>query len=100
MNNEIYVFITSAKAKSGKEQEVLQASLAVAKAARAQAGCVDYRIFRSTDEPAITVNFERWSSEEARDAFLAGPDVEKFIAAVSGNFAESPRPLSYREVNG
>jgi quinol monooxygenase YgiN len=94
----MYVFITSVKSKAGKEQEVLQASLEVAKAALAQAECVDYRIFRSTDDPAVTVNFERWSSQEARNTFNAGPDVEKFIAAVSDKFAESPQPISYYEI--
>lgn len=85
-------------AKPEKLQEVQQALNDVAKAARTQPGCIDYRIFSSTEDSATTVNFERWSSEEERDAFNAGPDVKKFIAAVTGNFAESPQPVSYREV--
>ena len=90
--------MTTSKAKPGKEQEVLQALRDVAKAARAQAGCVDCRIFCSTEDTAVTVNFERWSSKEERDAFLAGPDVVKFIAAVSDAFAQSPQPVSYQEI--
>ena len=90
--------MTKVNAKPGKEQDVLRASLEVAKAARAQAGCVDYRIFRSPENPSITMNFEIWSSEAERDTFLAGSDVEKFVAAVSDAFAESPQPISYQEV--
>lgn len=98
MNNSNIVFMTKVKAKPGKEQEVLQASIEVASAGRMQPGCVDLRILRSTEDPAVTINFERWSSEEARDAFMAGPEVEKFITAVSGAFVESPQPVSYQEI--
>jgi len=96
MNNSPIVYMTSAKASTEKEQEVLQALRDVAEAARQQPECLDYRIFRAQD--GITINFERWSSEEARDAFNAGPAVEKFISAVSGNFAVSPQPISYEEI--
>lgn len=92
------VFMTKVKAKPGKEERVLRASLAVAMAARAQAGCVDYRIFRSPQDNTETMNFEIWESEEARDKFNAGPDVEVFIAAVGNAFAEPPQPVSYQEI--
>jgi quinol monooxygenase YgiN len=92
------VFMTKVKSKSGKEQEVLQASPDVAKAARSQASCVDYRILRSPEDSSVTMNFEIWSSEEARNAFNNGPDAEKFIAVVSDAFAELPQPISYQEV--
>lgn len=96
MSNSDIIVITTVKTMLGKEQDVLQASLEVAKAARAQSGCVDYRILRSIEDPATTLNFERWSSEAERDTFNAGPDVARFIAAVSGAFSESPQPVSYQ----
>jgi quinol monooxygenase YgiN len=99
MSNSDIIVMTTVKTKPGKEQDVLQASLDVAKAARTQSGCVDYRILRSAEDAALTINFERWSSKEERDAFNAGPDVEKFIAAVSGAFAESPQPVSYQAMD-
>lgn len=99
MSNTDLIVMTTVKTRPGKEQEVLEASLAVAQAARTQEGCVDYRILRSTEDPAVTINFERWSSEKERDAFNAGPDVEKFITAVSGSFADSPQPVSYQAMD-
>lgn len=89
------ITMTTAKAKPGKEKVVQQASREVAKAARTQSGCVEYRILHSAEDDAITINFERWASKEERDAFLAGPDVKKFASAVSDAFAESPQPVSY-----
>lgn len=97
MNVTNIVFMTKVKAKAGQEQVILQASLEVAEAARGQAGCVDYRIFRSPEDSAITMNFEIWTSEEDRNSFNNSPHVEKFIAAVSDAFAEPPQPIQYLE---
>jgi quinol monooxygenase YgiN len=99
MRNSNLVIMTPAKAKPGKEQDVHRALRDVAKAARTQSGCVEYRSFRSAENAAVTVNFERWSSKEERDAFLAGPDVKKFVAAITGAFVESPQPVSYQEID-
>ena len=99
MNNSNLVVMTAAKAKPGKEQDVHHALRDVATAARSQSGCVESRSFRSAEDSAITMNFEQWSSKEERDAFLAGPDVKKFIAAITGAFVESPKPVSYQEID-
>lgn len=95
MKNSDIVFMTTAKAKPGKEKSVQQALFDVAKAARAQSGCIEYSVFRSADNPAVTVNFERWASKTERDTFLASADVKKFASAVTGAFVESPQPISY-----
>lgn len=90
------LFLTKAIATAEAKDQVRQALIDVAAAARKQDGCVDYKILLAED--GSTVNFEIWSSNEARDAFNNGPDVEAFIKAVSGNFAESPQPVSYQEI--
>lgn len=95
MKNSDLVIMTTAEAKPGKENIVQQALCDVAKAARAQSGCIEYRIFRSAENPAVTVNVERWASKAERDTFLAGADVKKFASAVSGAFVESPQPVWY-----
>ena len=99
MSNSNLVVMTAARAQPGKEQDAQQALLDVAKAARTQSGCLDCNIFRSTEDSAMTTNFERWSSKEERDAFLAGPHVKKFIATVAGAFVESPKPVLYQEID-
>lgn len=91
--------MTEVKAKPDKARDILKASLEVAKAAKTQEGCVDYRILQSPTDPNITMNLEIWSTEEARDTFNAGSDVERFINAVSGAFAQPPHPVSYYEVS-
>ena len=99
MSTSDLVVMTPAKAKPETEQDVQRALREVAKAARTQPGCVDYRVFRSAAEPSTTVTFERWSSKEQREAFLAGPDVKAFIAAITGAFLETPQPVSYLDID-
>lgn len=95
MENTHIVIMTTAVAKPGKEKIVQQALRDVAAAARAQPDCIGYNTFCSTDNPAVTIAFERWGSEEERDLFLAGGDVKEFASAVSGAFVESPQPKSF-----
>lgn len=95
MKNSDLIIMTTAEAKSEKKKTVQQALREVAKAARGQSGCIEYSVFRSEENPAVTINFERWESKVERDTFLAGADVKKFASAVSGAFVESPQPVSY-----
>lgn len=95
MKNSDLVVITTAEAKPEKQKNVQQALHDVAKAARVQSDCIEYKIFRSVENPAVTINFERWASKIERDTFLAGLDVKKFASSVSGAFVESPQPKSY-----
>ncbi|GAA5522759.1 antibiotic biosynthesis monooxygenase [Aliifodinibius salicampi] len=95
MENSDFVVMTTAEAKPGEEKIAQQALRDVADAARKQSGCIEYRVFRSAENPAVTVNVEQWISKDERDAFLAGADVEKFVSAVSGAFVESPQPETY-----
>lgn len=99
MKNSDLIVMTTAEAKSGKEKKVQQALRDVAKAARAQTGCIEYSVFQSGENPAVTVNFERWTSKAERDTFLAGTDVKKFASAVSGAFVKSPQPELYKILN-
>lgn len=95
MKNSDFVVTTSAEAKPENVETVQRALRDVAKAARAQPGCIEYSILRSTENPAVTVNFERWASKAERSTFLAGDDVKEFASTVSGTFVESPQPISY-----
>ncbi|MEX0646973.1 MAG: antibiotic biosynthesis monooxygenase family protein [Balneolaceae bacterium] len=96
MKNSDIVIMTTAEAKPGKEKSIQQALQDVAKAALRQPGCIDYSVLCSKENPAVTVNFERWTSKAERDTFLAGADVKKFASAVSGAFVKSPEPVSYK----
>lgn len=95
MKNSDLVVMTTAEAKPGKEKTVHQVLYDGAKAASEQSACIEYSVFRSKENSAVTVNFERWTSKEERDTILSDSDAKKFSSAVSGAFVESPQPKSY-----
>lgn|SRR5690349_3322604 len=99
MSNSDLVMMTPATAKPVSEQAVYDALREVAKAARAEPGCLDYRVFQSATDSTASITFERWSSKAERDAFLAGPDVKAFGAAVSRAFVTSPQPAAYQDLD-
>lgn len=96
MNTNV-IYMTKSTAKPDKVEQVHQAMVDVAAAARMAPGCVDYRIFKASDDS--TVNFEIWENDDARNAFNSSPAVEKFIAVVGGNFAVSPDPIAYKQMD-
>jgi quinol monooxygenase YgiN len=98
VDNIIIVVMTVAHAKPERQVEVVRALSDVAKAARAEDGCIEYRVFRSSENAMTSVNYERWSSNEAREAFLAGPAVMMFVAAIDDAFTEPPQPVAYEEI--
>lgn len=99
MSNYNLVVMTTAEAKEEKKEVVRKALYDIAKAAEDQSGCIEYSVLCSTDNSAVTVNIERWESEEERDIFLSGTDVKKFVSAVSGAFVSPPQPRSYEILN-
>lgn len=89
------VVMTSAAAKPGRESQVRDALRDVSSAARRQAGCIEYAVVRSENEPNVTVCIERWVSKDEREAFLRSTYVKTFVSAVTGAFLETPTPVSY-----
>jgi len=89
------IVIATAKAKAGKEKDLERALRDVAKPTRAQPGSVAFSLFRSTENPAIIVGFERWESTKAHDKHLQGAHVQKLMAAMADVLAEPPQIISY-----
>lgn len=89
------VVMTTAAAKPGREEGVRDALRDVSAAGRRHPGCLEYSVFRSAEEPNVTICHERWATKADRDAFLDSPAVDAFIAAITGAFVTSPTPVSY-----
>lgn len=94
MKDSDLVIMTKAEAKPEKQKSVIQALRNIAVAARDHPGCIEYSILCAEDS-AVTINFERWASNEERGKFMASADVKKFASAVSDAFTETPKPILY-----
>ena len=69
-------------ARPGKERAVADAIGAVSGPTRAEAGCLDYQVFRSTRDPALFFIHSRWQGEAAFDQHGELPHTVRFLAAV------------------
>lgn len=57
--------------RSGEEAQVVALMRDVAVKSRAEAGCLEYRVNRSRDDPRSIVVFERYADQPALDAHRA-----------------------------
>lgn len=71
------IIIATATAKPGMEAKMEQALMDVADPTREQPGCVEFRLFRSKENPNVIVGLERWSSEAHHAQTLQGDHVQK-----------------------
>jgi quinol monooxygenase YgiN len=77
-----------AKAKPGKEAEVLKLLISLVEPSRKDAGCVNYDLHRSHDDPASFLFHENWSSREHLNQHLAKPDVQATLSKLGSLVAE------------
>lgn len=83
-------FIAHVKAKPGTEQTVQTAIEACVAPTRAETGCVNYDLHRSTSDPAMFVLYEGWESRAALDAHMQTPHFKALGAALEGHVERAP----------
>ncbi|MGB5986224.1 MAG: putative quinol monooxygenase [Desulfobacterales bacterium] len=71
--------VATFKAKTGLEKKVKQAIQALIAPTRAEAGCINYDLHQSTDDPSLFILYENWVSKQALDTHLAMPYLEEFL---------------------
>jgi quinol monooxygenase YgiN len=84
------VVLATAKAKPGMEADLERALRDVAAPTRAQPGCLEFQLYRSTQNPAAITAFERWSSEEDHERHLQSNHVKTLITRFEGSLAAPP----------
>ncbi|GGM19873.1 putative quinol monooxygenase [Deinococcus aerophilus] len=75
--------IAKLKARPGKEQEVYDACRALLEPTRAEAGCINYDMHRSTEDPGVIVFYENWTTRALWDAHMQSPHLTSFSAATA-----------------
>ena len=68
------------RAKPGKEEEVKQALLGLVSPTRGEAGCINYDLHQSHEDPALFLFYENWTSKAALDAHAHSPHIQAFRA--------------------
>jgi quinol monooxygenase YgiN len=69
----------------------------VAGPTRVQPGYVEFGLYRSTDNPAVVIGIERWSSKQDHDKHLQGLHFQKLGAALADVLA-TPQVIFWSEI--
>ncbi len=73
----LVAFVT---AKPGKEEELGQLLGALVAPTRAEAGCINYVLHRSRENPAVWMLYENWRSDADLQMHFETPYVKAFLA--------------------
>src|ERR1700690_413585 len=71
--------VATFQARHGKESELSAALTGLLAPTRQEAGCLNYDLHQSPQEPARFLFHENWRSKDALDAHLKSPHVQKLL---------------------
>jgi quinol monooxygenase YgiN len=71
------------QARPGKEAELRAALIGLVATTRKEAGCVNYDLHVSPEDPAKFLFHENWTSEALLEAHLAAPHVQALLPRVN-----------------
>ncbi len=77
-----------ATAEAADELAVLLARTATA--SRGDAGCLDYRFTRDTEDETAFYSIERWESKNDLDAHMAAAHTQELLGALEGKVTAAP----------
>lgn len=92
---QVLTVVAELKAKTGKEDDLRRALLALIEPTRREEGYVQYDLHVHTADPGRFVFFENWTSREHLDRHLATPHLKAFLAVAGTLLADPPRIETY-----
>lgn len=72
--------VAKIRAKPGLEARVQEELLALVAPTRAEAGCLNYDLHRSQEEPGLFLFYENWRSPQDLEAHLQTPHLQRFLS--------------------
>jgi quinol monooxygenase YgiN len=85
------VVVGRVRSDPARRDELLRVGQAVARASRAEEGCLSYRMYEDTEASNEFVFVEEWESQEALDRHFATPHIAEFMAAVPSTLVAAPQ---------
>ena len=82
MNTKSVTVIATFQARPGKETELRAALIGLVAPTRQEAGCLNYDLHASSEDPAKFLFHENWTSEALLEAHLAAPHVQALLPRV------------------
>ncbi len=91
MNGKPVTVVARLRAKPGKEQQLRELLLSLVAASRKDAGCLNYDLHQSKQDPAQFIFHENWASQAHLDQHLAKPDLKAALDKAGQMVAEPPQ---------
>jgi len=82
MNAKTITVVATFQARPGKETELRTALIGLLAPTRKEAGCLNYDLHTSPEDPAMFLFHENWTSKELLDAHLKSPHVAALLPRV------------------
>jgi quinol monooxygenase YgiN len=84
------VVVGRVRTDAGRRAELVRIGQAVAQASRAEAGCLNYRLYEDTETENDFVFVEEWESTEALQQHFATAHVREFMQAIPATLVAPP----------
>ncbi|MGN6553450.1 MAG: putative quinol monooxygenase [Verrucomicrobiota bacterium] len=83
--------VATFQARPGKERELCAALIELVEPTRKEAGCLNYDLHQSTDNPAQFLFHENWTSKAHLDAHLQSSHIQALLPRVGELCTEAPK---------
>lgn len=90
--------VATFQARPGKEAELRTALTGLVAPTQKEAGCLNYDLHQSTDDPAQFLFHENWSSKAHLDVHLQSPHIKALLPRVDTLCVEPPQITLWEQV--
>ena len=91
------VVVGRVRTDKDKREALIEVGQTVAAASRAEAGCIDYRLYQDTESSDQFVFVEEWESEQALQQHFTTAHIAQFMRAVPAALV-APPDVKFHEV--
>ena len=84
------VVIGRVRSDSERREELIRLGQALARASRAEEGCISYRLYEDTETENDFVFVEEWVSQDALELHFRTPHIAEFMRAVPAAITAPP----------
>jgi quinol monooxygenase YgiN len=81
-NRDLLTVVAVMRAKAGKAEELQAALESLIEPTRAEDGCHTYALHRGTEDPAVFIFYENWTSAGHLDVHLATPHLQGLLPRI------------------
>jgi len=99
MSEKTITVVATFQARPGKEAELKKALIGLVAPTRKEAGCINYDLHASPEDPAKFMFHENWASQALLDAHLKSPHIAALLPRVDELCAAFPEIKIWEKIS-